>query len=83
MNQKELLVPLFIKNGMALSGFGDAEGITDDVVSLAVSYDHIGADALLILTEVEKVAINFGRPEQRDLDHLSLAEAARYVEEFF
>lgn len=48
MNQKELLVPLFIKNGMALSGFGDAEGITDDVVSLAVSYDHIGADALLI-----------------------------------
>ena len=39
------------------------------------------ADALLILTEVEKVAIHFGKPNQQDLGHLSLAEAARYVEE--
>ena len=36
---------------------------------------------MLILTEVEKVAINFGKPDQQDLGHLSLAEAARYVKE--
>ena len=28
-----------------------------------------------------QVAVNFGKPDQRDLDRLSLAQAARYVEE--
>ena len=41
----------------------------------------VDADALLILTEVEKVAIRFGKPDQEDLGHLNLAEAARYAEE--
>jgi len=36
---------------------------------------------LLILTEVEKVAIRFGQPDQENLGHLSLAEAARYARE--
>lgn len=35
----------------------------------------------MILTEVEKVALNFGTPNQVDLDHMSLAEAAEYVKE--
>lgn len=43
--------------------------------------EQVDADALLILTEVEKVAIRFGKPDQQDLGHLSLADAARYVEE--
>lgn len=43
--------------------------------------EQVGADVLLILTEVEKVAIHWGKPQQQSLDHLSLAEAARYVEE--
>jgi len=43
--------------------------------------EEVGADALLILTEVEKVAVRFGQPDQKNLSHLSLAEAARYAEE--
>ena len=43
--------------------------------------EQVEADSLMILTEVEKVAINWGKPNQEDLDHMSLAEAARYVEE--
>ena len=43
--------------------------------------EQVDADALLILTEVEKVAIRFGRPDQENLGHLNLAEAARYAEE--
>lgn len=43
--------------------------------------EQVEADMLMILTEVEKVAIHWGTPEQRDLDHMSLAEAARYVED--
>ncbi|NGM18144.1 carbamate kinase [Xiamenia xianingshaonis] len=42
--------------------------------------EEVDADILLILTEVEKVAINFGTPQQQDLDHLTLAEAAQYCE---
>lgn len=43
--------------------------------------EQVDADALLILTEVEKVAIRFGKPDQEDLGHLNLAEAAHYAEE--
>jgi len=43
--------------------------------------EEIGADYLLILTEVEKVAINFGKPDQQDLASLTLAEADKYIDE--
>ncbi|MEG1593815.1 MAG: carbamate kinase, partial [Oscillibacter sp.] len=43
--------------------------------------EQVGADTFLILTEVENVAIHWGTPEQEDLRHLSLAEAARHVED--
>lgn len=43
--------------------------------------EQVDADVLMILTEVEKVAINWGKPSQENLSHLSLTEAARYVEE--
>lgn len=41
----------------------------------------LGADLFLISTGVEQVSINFNTPEQEDLATLSLAEAARYMEE--
>ena len=43
--------------------------------------EQVEADVLMILTEVEKVAINFNKPNQEDLEHLNLADAARYIEE--
>ena len=41
----------------------------------------INADLFLISTAVEKVAINFGRPEQKWLDKMTLAEARQYLAE--
>jgi carbamate kinase len=41
----------------------------------------IHADLLLISTAVEKVAINFGKPEQKWLDKMTLAEAKAYLAE--
>lgn len=41
----------------------------------------IQADLLLISTGVEKVAINFGKPEQRNLDSMTVAEARQYMAE--
>ena len=43
--------------------------------------EQVKADKLLILTEVEKVAINFNKPDQQDLDNLNLKDAVKYIEE--
>ena len=43
--------------------------------------EDIGADVLLILTEVEKVAINYGKPDQKNLGNISVAEAEKYMVE--
>ena len=63
---------------------GTLEGVAaviDKDFAAELLAEEVGADALLILTEVEKVAIRFGKPDQEDLSHLSLADAARYVRE--
>ncbi len=41
----------------------------------------IGADLFLISTAVEKVAINFGKPNQEWISHLTLAEARQHLAE--
>lgn len=63
---------------------GTLEGVAaviDKDLAAELLAEEVGADALLILTEVEKVAINFGKPDQQDLGRLTLAEAARYAAE--
>ena len=42
---------------------------------------RLGADTFIISTAVEKVALNFGKPEQRWLDKVTLAEAKQYLAE--
>lgn len=39
------------------------------------------ADMLVILTAVDKVAVNFNTPDQRNLDAMSVAEAKQFIEE--
>ena len=41
----------------------------------------LNADLFLISTAVEKVAVNFGKPEQKWLDKMTLAEAKQYLAE--
>lgn len=41
----------------------------------------IGADLFLISTAVEKVALNYGKPNQKWLDHMTLQEAKKYLAE--
>lgn len=54
--------------------------IDKDFASAALA-EAVGADHLFILTAVDRVAIGFGTPGQRDLDRLCVDEAQRYVEE--
>ena len=39
------------------------------------------ADELIILTSVEKVKINMGRPDEEELGEISVEDARRYMEE--
>jgi carbamate kinase len=41
----------------------------------------IGADLFLISTAVEKVGLNFGKPDQKWLDRITLSEAKKYLAE--
>lgn len=58
-----------------------ASAVIDKDFASCLLADQLDADFLIILTAVEKVAINFGKPEEKWLDDLSVAEANQYVEE--
>ena len=63
---------------------GSLEGVAaviDKDFAAELLAEQVDADVLMILTEVEKVAINFNKPDQQDLAHLSLKEAAQYCDE--
>ena len=63
---------------------GQLEGVAaviDKDFAAELLAEQVDADVLMILTEVEKVAINWGKPDQKDLSRMSLAEASRYVDE--
>jgi carbamate kinase len=55
--------------------------VIDKDFSAAKLAELIGADMLIILTAVEKVAINFGKADQKWLDTLTTAEAEKYIAE--
>lgn len=40
---------------------------------------NLGAQTMLISTAVEKVALNFGRPDQKDIDRMTVAEARAFI----
>ncbi|MDF3001621.1 MAG: carbamate kinase [Bacillota bacterium] len=63
---------------------GSFEGVAaviDKDYAAELLAEEIGVDTLLILTEVEKVSINYKKPDQRDLDEMTVMEAKRYIEE--
>jgi carbamate kinase len=59
---------------------GTAAVIDKDYASSLLS-TLINADLFIISTAVEKIAINFGKPDQKWLDRMTLAEAKAYLAE--
>ncbi len=65
-------------------GNGDYIGIAaviDKDYASSLLAREIKADLLIISTAVEKVAINFGKPDQKWIDKMTLAEAKQYLAE--
>jgi carbamate kinase len=59
---------------------GTAAVIDKDFASSLLA-QSIGADLFLISTAVEKVALDYGKPDQRWLDRITLSEARKYLAE--
>ena len=57
------------------------EAVIDKDLASALLAVGIKADLFLISTAVEKVALNFGKPNERPLDKMTLAEAKKYYKE--
>ena len=63
---------------------GNLQGIAaviDKDYASALLAASLGAELLIISTAVEKVALNFGKPDQRWLDTMTVAEAKQYLKE--
>jgi carbamate kinase len=63
---------------------GKLEGIAaviDKDLASALLATKVDADLLLISTAVEQVALDFGKPEQRWIDQMTLAEVKGYLDE--
>ena len=60
--------------------YGTPAVIDKDFASAKLA-ELVDADMLIILTAVEKVAINFGKPDQKGLDILTPDDARRYIAE--
>ena len=57
------------------------EAVIDKDLASSLLASTLHADLLLISTGVEKIALNYHQPDQRDLDQLILSEAQHYLEE--
>ncbi len=70
-------IPVYHTEGHHLKG---AAAVIDKDFAAARLAEQLEADALVILTAVEKVAIHFGKPDQTELDELTPETAQRYIE---
>ena len=69
-------IPVVEKVDGSLSG---VEAVIDkDLVSVVLAL-ALGIETLLVITAVERVALDYGKPTQRWCDRLTLAEAMRHL----
>jgi carbamate kinase len=69
-------VPVYAEKDGSYEG---VDAVVDKDRASAVLARDIEAESLLILTAVEKVCLNYKKPDQKELDRLSLEEARQYL----
>jgi carbamate kinase len=69
-------IPVVRRADGSLAG---VEAVVDKDLASALLAANLGAEVLLVLTGVEHVAVDFGRPTQRDLHELRAAELAEHA----
>jgi len=71
-------IPVFKNEDGSLTG---VEAVIDKDFGSSLLATMIQADLFIISTAVEKVYINFNKPDQRALDQMTIAEARQYIKE--
>jgi carbamate kinase len=71
-------IPMVLR---ADGSYGGVPAVIDKDLTSALLASELGADALLMLTAVSRVAIDFRKPGQRDLETVTAAELDRYRKE--
>jgi len=69
-------VPVVADGKGALRG---VEAVVDKDLTAALLARLVGADDLLILTDVERVALNYGLPDQQEIDEMTASEARDHL----
>jgi carbamate kinase len=67
--------------GIPVTGAGYADAVIDKDRAARLLATQLGAQALLLVTAVDQVMVDFGTPHQSGLGDISAAEAARHLAE--
>lgn len=71
-------IPVTKKPDGMLTG---ADAVIDKDLATSLLANKLDADMLIISTAVEKVYLNFGKPDQKAIDRMTVADAKRYIQE--
>ena len=71
-------IPVIEKEDGSLEGVA---AVIDKDFAAELLAEMMEVDTLMILTEVEKVAINFNKPDQENLGHMTYAEAQKHCDD--
>ena len=71
-------IPVYIQDDGIYEG---VDAVIDKDFASALLAVNIDADLFVILTGVDKVSVDYGKPSQRDLDMMSMEEASCYYQE--
>lgn len=69
-------VPVILNEKGEFEGF---EGVVDKDLAGEKLAEAVAADYFLVLTDVPKVKLGFGTPEEREIDRLNVEEARKYL----
>lgn len=92
--EKDAIRTLFESGAIVIAGGGGGvpvirsdgglEGVVaviDKDLAAQIFASDINAEVLLMLTDVEKVSLNYGKPDQTDLAEMTVGEAKQYLQE--
>jgi len=70
-------IPVVAEQG----SYRGVEAVIDKDLAGEILAEVIGADLFLVLTDVDKVKLNFGKPDEKEIDEMTLEQAERYMEQ--
>jgi carbamate kinase len=69
---------VFSENGKQLKG---VEAVIDKDLTASLLATKLGVEILLILTDVDRVSLNYGKPNEKRLEKLTIADCEKYLSE--